>query len=254
MFTKVKTSKGYVYRANFCDEMKRCSNWAFKTAYNKANYTFDSWQKRPNKYSKFVDIYYGDFAKNIVKSFLLEMNPKLEIEEYDEIRTDDFKEHDLFDLRLKGKKIEVKSSLEKYLNNLDSIYNDRRIIINVNGYHQTLSDFVVQVFFIPIDLKHYEKIEDDNKANPNITDEVVINKCKEEVVYSVKNSLIYVMGWIDKQQEQNAIEKAKKSNGFGVINPNSNAEYRTYANIMICNSNELDKLVQELTKIQESDN
>ncbi len=252
MFTRNNTRNGYMYRVNRTEERVQCADWAKKTAIAKANHTADTWQRRPNKYAKFVDIYYGDYAKNLVKAFLLANNPNLEIVEYDLIRTDDFHNHDLFDLRIDDSTIEVKSSLEKYTFDVNGIYDGRRIIVNVNGPHETLSDFVVQVFFVPSNLRHYEEIEEDNKLNPNITEEEADEKCEAEVVYSLNNTDVYIAGWINRDQEINAIEAARQNNGFGVRNNNVNALYRTYANVLIKDSNAMDKLIEVLTNLQQN--
>lgn len=250
MFTKIRTDNGYVYKVDSSEQRVKCAEWAYKTAIAKANYTADTWQKRPNKYAKFVDIYYGDYAKNLLKLFILSNNSESTVTEYDEVRTDDFKYHDLYDLMICDSTIEVKSSLEKYTSDLNRIYNGRRIIINVNSPHENLSDFVVQVFFVPSDLKHYESIEDDNKKNPDINDDEVVFKCQTETKYSLNQTSVYIMGWINKQQEINAITEAKKNSGFDVSNQQSNAKNRTYANVLIKDSNSMDEFIKTVGNIQ----
>ncbi|MCB9196571.1 MAG: hypothetical protein H6598_10130 [Flavobacteriales bacterium] len=250
MFTKITTDNGYVYKVDSSEQRVKCAKWAYKTAIAKANYTADTWQKRPNKYAKFVDIYYGDYAKNLLKLFILSNNPELTVIEYDKVRTDDFKNHDLYDLMICDSTIEVKSSLEKYTSDLNRIYNERRIIINVNSPHESLSDFVVQVFFVPSDLKHYESIEDDNKKNPDINDDEVVVKCQNEAKYSLNQTSVYIMGWINKQQEINAITEAKNNSGFDVSNQQSNAKKRTYANVLIKDSNSMDEFIETVKNIQ----
>lgn len=247
MFRKINIGSGYIYCVEKDDSLKENAKWGMTTALNKASYTIDTWQKRPNKFSKFVDIYYGDYAKNIVKSFLLFFCKNLDITEYDLIRTDDFKEHDLFDLKHSGKEIEIKSSLEKYTNSIVKIYNKRRIIININSPHETVSDFVVQVFFVPDDLTHHQKIEYFNKTNPTLTEAEVIAKCHDEVLYSLQKTSIFIVGWISKDQEEKVINEAKNHYGFGVKNASTNANYRTYGNLLIKDSNNMDELIDTLT-------
>lgn len=251
MFTKINTTNGYIYKVENDEKLKKCATWAAKTAFYKASYTADTWQKRPNKYAKFVDIFYGDFAKNIVRSFIESNAANLEIVEYDLIRTDDFKNHDLFDLKVKGREIEVKSSLEKYTKSTNEIYDNRRIIVNVYGSHETLSDFVVQVFFVPNDLRRFEVIENFNKQNPNMTDEQTKSKCREEMDYACGSTSIYVCGWINKEMELNAIKEAKSGSSFGVKNYGSNARFRRYANVMIKDSKHMDELISVLQNLSE---
>lgn len=254
MFKKINVSSSYFYVVEKDESIIKASNWAYKTAFLKSNYTEDTWQKRPNKYSKFVDIYYGDFAKNIVKAFLLNKNSDLDLIEFDLVRDDDFKNHDDYDLKLAGKEIEIKSSLEKYSKSTLTLLDNRRIIVNVGGSHETISDFVVQVFFVPNNLRRFEYIENQNRRNPNLSEEEVKKLCKEEARYSVDETTIYLVGWIDKQQEINAIQEAKQyKHGFGLKNYKSNAGYRKYANVLIKDSKHMDELVDVLTDLAKKD-
>ncbi len=254
MFTKIRVSNSYFYKAIFSSELKDAALWAKETAFKKANYTEDTWQRRPNKFSKFVDIYYGDFAKNIVKLFLKSQSQSLSLTEYDLIRDDEFKQHDLFDLKLLSKEIEIKSSLEKYTKSTLDLFEKRRIIVNVGNAHETLSDFVVQVFFVPEDLRRYEVIENQNKKRTSLTDSELEKLCIDEMNYSLTKTTIYIAGWIDKAKEMEAIAEAKQyKHGFGLKNYSSNANYRKYANVLIKDSKHMDELVSVLENIQEEE-
>ncbi len=142
---------------NHCTEIE----WAFQTAYFKTKNTIDTWQQR-SACKRFTNIFLGDLAKNLLKSFILLHRPSFIkfIVEYDTVRNDNFLQPDEYDLKIiKGDifyNIEIKSSGEKYTNNISKLLNDRRIIVNVNNIHQHFEDFLVQVIFVPMDLNFFK--------------------------------------------------------------------------------------------------
>lgn len=244
MFEKMSFDGGYFYKLLQLDDTKGIFDWAEETAKAKVEHTMDSWQTRNSKFAKFVDIYYGDLAKNVVRKFIENNIEGIEIVEYDKIRNDDFKNHDLFDLKINNKKVEIKSSLEKKLSQPKDLFYSRRIIINLNNMHQTISDFVIQVFYVPDDINHYIEIE---KMNNEANDQEFEKNCKNEVSYSMNKTSIYIAGWVDKKTQVDAINKSKnKSNNFAVSNYSTNARFREYANVMISDSMKLDELINIL--------
>ncbi|MCF7559410.1 hypothetical protein L3X39_02085 [Sabulilitoribacter multivorans] len=120
-------------------------NFAFITSYKKSNKenTANTWQPKRSPFKKFTDLFPGDLAKNIVR-FLLEQK-NLIIQDYDKIRTDNFRFNDKFDLKFNNKEIEVKSSIEKYSNDIQNLIVNRRYIVYPN---RNISDLIFQVFYI----------------------------------------------------------------------------------------------------------
>ena len=77
-------------------------DWAFKTAKIKTENTINSYKQR-TPFEKFANIFLGDLAKNLVKTFLTNEVKESEkyLVEYDLIRKDNFKYHDKYDLKFK---------------------------------------------------------------------------------------------------------------------------------------------------------
>jgi hypothetical protein len=105
--------------------------------------TVNTWQKRTS-FEKFSDLFIGDLAKNVVGEHLTNTF-SLPIVNYDEVRTDGFTQPDRYDLQVDAVTIEVKSSIEKNLTNIDEVWQQRRIIVYAD---QKIHDFIFQVYFL----------------------------------------------------------------------------------------------------------
>ena len=182
-------------------------DWAFKTAKAKTENTINSYKQR-TPLEKFANIFLGDFAKNLVKTFLI--NEVKEsgkyLVEYDLIRKDNFKYHDKYDLKFKDENqsfsIEVKSSGEKYSKNVDNLFN-RRIIINKNNIHEKVEPIVFQIIFVPRDLNFFkdetlEKYKDFDFEN-------AIKFYKEEFIS--QDIKPYIVGYANEKMQIEALEK-----------------------------------------------
>lgn len=121
------------------------ANFAFVTSIKKSKKenTANTWQSKRSSFKKFTDLFPGDLAKNIVR-FILEQKGLI-VQDYDKIRTDDFRFNDKFDLKFKDKEIEVKSSIEKYSNDIENLIVNRRYIVYPN---RNISDLIFQVFYV----------------------------------------------------------------------------------------------------------
>lgn len=185
--------------------------WAFFTSVSKLDNTFDSWKKRSDN-QRFLDIFIGDLAKNIVKRNLIELYPNIEncIKEYDKIRDDKFKGSDEYDLLIQEKyTVEVKSSIEKYSNNIDLIKKNRNIIVNINNVHESKSDFIFQIMYIPNNRDFFTNISNGSFDNDKI--EILFDKIKKELL---NNTVSYIAGFItdlDVQQKNETYSVESKS-------------------------------------------
>lgn len=184
---------------------KKEVDWAYMTAIRKLDNTNDSWKKR-SKIQRFMDIFVGDLAKNLVVSELFKLYPKINIEEYDKIREDNFINSDLFDIKINGFEIEIKSSVEKYTKNINAIKNARNIIFNKNNIHEKLNDFIFQVFFIPNDLSFFKKVSDGDY------NELELNVFLKNNMNSFLNIEIYIAGFVNKNDVLNKNETFKIEN------------------------------------------
>ena len=213
--------------------------WALETAERKIEYTKDTWKKR-SKNQRFVDIFVGDLAKNIIKTELLKANKKMEnyLIEYDKIRKDDFKYSDKFDLSIKLKSedfddifeysLEIKSSVEKKVKDIDTVLKCRNVIVNKGGSHESYSDFVFQVFYIPNDLKWFKDFSDGEMDNLNF------NECKQQIREKFsKHVSIYPVGFITSNEINN------KNKTFSVDNVSKNDKERKYLSFPITEVNDM---------------
>lgn len=212
--------------------MKECIaelEWAHETAYQKANNTADTWQKR-NECKRFTNLFLGDLAKNIFKKFILLHKPCVasSLIEYDLIRTDEFKNNDIFDLKLihdnKECTIEVKSSGEKKLKNVSDIFNSRRIIINVGNSHEHFDCVYAQVMFVPEDLSFF------TNSNFQCTSLADFSKQYKQEFLN-QNIKAYIVGYADEQMQKEAVQKL-----FNVTDQNAGANTRDYADLLIKDS------------------
>ena len=218
--------------------------WAFQTAYLKTKNTIDSWQQR-SLCKRFTNIFLGDLAKNLLKSFILFHKPNLMkfITEYDITRNDNFLQPDEYDLRIaKGNtfyNIEIKSSGEKtYQNNdINSLFNNRRIIVNVNNTHQHFEDFLIQIMFVPMDLKFFQ--------NENFDCDDFELFCKKYLhSFYAQNMTAYIVGYADKTMQQKAADRL-----FNVKNKSAGAQQRYYADLKICDSLPIQAFLKKLDEI-----
>ncbi len=127
--------------ADYSDEIEFAIFTADKKS--KRSNTANTWQKGRGEFKKFTDLFPGDLAKNMVRAHA--KNQKLELNDYDKIRTDNFRYQDRFDLMFNNKKIEVKSSLEKINNSAYTLLNKRRFMVYAD---REVCDLIVQVYFV----------------------------------------------------------------------------------------------------------
>lgn len=181
--------------------------WAFKTAKIKTENTINSYKQR-TPLEKFANIFLGDLAKNLVKTFLT--NEAKEsgkyLVEYDLIRKDNFKYHDKYDLKFKDENqsfnIEVKASGEKYSKNVDNLFN-RRIIINKNNVHEKVEPIVFQVIFVPNDLNFFK--DETLEKYKDFDFETAIKFYKEEFIS--QDIKPYIVGYANEKMQIEALEK-----------------------------------------------
>lgn len=184
-------------------------NFAIKTAKQKSikNNTQNTWQKNRSSLKKFTDLFPGDLAKNLVRKQILEKF-NIELIDYDKIRTDDFQNNDLFDLKYKSKEIEVKSSIEKYTNKLENLIKNRRIIVYST---RKITDIVFQVFYIFENFDGKKFFVDMEILNENeFKNTYNINSIKDFVKLFLKYSpKAYIMGFMNKKQIKEIISEGK---------------------------------------------
>lgn len=212
--------------------------WALRTAYLKTNNTIDTWQNR-SQCKRFTNLFLGDLAKNLFKTFIINQRPQYEnfIVEYDLIRSDEFRNRDEFDLKIVNNgqecNIEVKSSGEKYSNNINSLLS-RRIIINFGNQHQHFECVAVQVMFVPSNLTFFQN-EDFNCEN---FDEFV-NSYKQ--AFNQQNISAYIVGFATEEMQRNAVNQL-----FNVSNQQANTNTRNYADLQIENSMPMTQFLNSL--------
>lgn len=240
-----------MYDVEKVPQLLKCAEWAKTTAIKKKDYTMDLWYNKRPPFDIFMDLFYGDLAKNIVKKFIEINSTTINLSEYDLERNDSFKDHDKYDLNAFGKTIEIKSSLEKYNNNPENLFNNRRIIVNVK-HQQTISDFVVQVLFVPRDLNYYKTFELSSLPKERLTEETLLKACDKEIQFLMSNEVkIYVCGWINRLQEENILKRAiRGEEAFRVLKRGNKAFRKIYGEILIKDSNEMDKLIKELESLK----
>ena len=235
MFSKITFPGGHQFE-QLVDESIHdfCLILAKETALKKLRNTADTWQSRhPN--AKIMDLLFGDYAKNIVKQYLYLMMPDVDIIEYEQIRTDNFVNRDLFDLKIGNDEIEVKSSLEKYSRNLNTINTDRNIIINRHYSHISNAKYIFQVFYIPNNLSSFISMEAINLTNSKeFSSEIFTNHIQD---FSLSKMDVFICGWIRN------VNTAQGS--FGVRNSNTGANFRTYARMPIKDSHNPEDFINE---------
>lgn len=181
--------------------------WAFKTAKIKTENTINSYKQR-TPLEKFANIFLGDFAKNLVKTFLTNEVKESEkyLVEYDLIRKDNFKYHDKYDLKFKDENqsfnIEVKASGEKYSKNVDNLFN-RRIIINKNNVHEKIEPIIFQLIFVPKDLNFFK--DETLEKYKDFDFETAIKFYKDEFIS--QDIKTYIVGYANEKMQTKALEK-----------------------------------------------
>lgn len=203
MFKKIKIKDFYFYKCDW-SRVNTEFEWAYNTAKNKFIYTTDYDQR--SCVGKFTHIFFGDLAKNIVKSFLLSKCFDLHIIEYDREREDEFRMSDVFDLMVMGRTLEIKSSLEKYTNELITMVQRRRIMILKRENPEHAPDYRIQVFFIPKTPKNYWKFMDTDCKCRILSQHIeeiddLLPKFREDID-------IYIASWIKKEDELKLKSKA----------------------------------------------
>lgn len=207
--------------------------WAITTAKNKTSYTFDSWKKRSVN-QRFLDIFIGDLAKNIIKTELIKQhsNIKKYLFEYDKERIDGFKKSDQYDLQIRVKNqhlnkqynysVEVKSSFERTIvTDTNKLFKNRNIIFNKNNIHENSNDFVFQVYYL------YKDTKKDKNWYANISDgkreDLTFDECIDFIKQKFLNNVsIYVCGFASKTDLKNKQDK------FSVENQSKDDKKREY--------------------------
>lgn len=226
--------------------------WASHTAYLKTKNTYDSWQKRTD-FQRFINIFFGDLAKNLIKeNIILSLNKEFDIEdqnnlnnfliEYDLIRQDGFLKPDKFDLLFNNNKtkleIEVKSSIEKYIQTFDRIddLNNRRIIVNVGNEHEHFSDVVIQVIFMS-QRNQLDKLNERFK-NYRFNNENIDNYLSNLLKIDFKSLFV---GYINKKQQLQ-----ERDNLFQVKSGVTNNLNRNYIDFKIKDSKSPKEFIENL--------
>lgn len=235
---KIKLNNGKLVEKFNAADVPAEVNWAKTTALKKANHTADTWQGR-SPHKRFENIFLGDLAKNIVKKYLLQEIAGIApfLLEYDQIRTDDFRNRDMFDLMIKNEaasiELEIKSSGEKTLSDPSSLNSSRRLIINQPGPHYHLSDACIQVMFVPANMQFFK--------NEITASQLSLDKYSETYIqeFSAASVSAHIMGFADLQMQKNALAKI-----FSVNNNGAGANRRSYADLMLSNTHQIDSLTQ----------
>lgn len=215
-------------------------NWAKETAYAKTEHTVDTWQER-GKCKRFTNLFLGDLAKNLFKLWMIKMRPMIEsyLIEYDQIRTDNFYNSDEFDLKLECNQrvcsIEVKSSGEKYTKDTNALYNNRRIIINIESPHSHLDCVYTQILFVPSHLEFFENKNIDCDEYDNFVDRYF-------ALFKEQNIKAYIVGYANKNMQAIALGR----DTFCVENTKANAKSRTYANLLVKDAKSPDEFIKVL--------
>lgn len=237
----------------FCHQYKILLDRVRTTTALKIGHTLDTWQKRTYS-SKFWDIFSGDLAKALVVCWLQAETTKrpVVITDFDVCRTDKFTRPDSFDIMVDSVCLEVKSSTEKWItaDRLEAILNGRRAIINKGDVHEKVSDIMVQVHFVPVEEGLTSHVENQTSL------EIVGKFVAEDLVWSsvilpvLSKTRVFITGWLDKKQQITAMTKI-----FSVQNKSTGASLRTYANILLKESNDPSSLIDALYVLaRDSDN
>ncbi len=239
---KIKLNNGKLVEKYTVADLPAEINWAKSTALKKANHTADTWQGR-SPHKRFENIFLGDLAKNIVKKYLLQeiagVSPFLI--EYDQIRTDDFINRDMFDLKIEKDatsiELEIKSSGEKTISDPSSLNSSRRLIVNQPGPHYHLSDACIQVMFVPANMQFFK--------NEITASQLSLEKYSEGYIqdFAAASVIAYIMGFADLQMQKNAL-----ANLFSVNNSGAGANRRSYADLILSNTHQIDSLTQAIKK------
>ena len=217
-------------------------SWAIETATQKTITTYNSWQNR-SPIKRFANIFQGDLAKNILNSFFKEK--KLYTEEYDKIRTDNFKHHDKFDLKILKNgfvEIEVKSSFEKKFTDIRDIFKERNIIINGRGPHCKITEICYQIFFYtdPQNLTFFGN-EDSWPGTTRLDKDL----CNKYVMEFVKNVRMCICGFVNKEQQMKALQKP-----FCVSDNSRGIHSHTYGSFPLIETQSPEKILELLRSLE----
>ena len=222
---------------------KEVINKTLKNTVKKYLYTYKSLMYARTPVELLDNLFMGDFAKNCIFDYLKNKCDG-EIVDYDEIRTDDFKEHDPgWDFLIGNKKIkvEVKSSIPPKGESVNDIIDKRDIKITAshdNGNtwikpEDIESDIHIQIYFYAQTYKNgwsnFESLYNHIKDNPNN----IIN-----VINASKYYKPYFMGWNTKD---NIIKYSKE------LKPNTwtfTWTSRIYWRCPIISSYNIEKLIE----------
>ncbi|WP_308574761.1 hypothetical protein [uncultured Fusobacterium sp.] len=234
----VDTQKNFFFYTLNVNECQNEISWAKETALKKTNNTFDSWQNRTST-KRFTNIFQGDLAKNIIKKFICSNIPKLSLIEYDKVRTDNFIDKDLYDLKFQNFEIEVKSSAEKQNLTLVDFYNRRRIIINKNNCHEHNFFMTFQVFYKPkFNFITFFQNENYPEQDLNIFSNNYISEFSEKV------DKIIIAGAVTKEMLQN-------TGLFSISNYSAGANQRDYLDFYIKDTLSPDNAINYIKNILE---
>ncbi|WP_373076208.1 hypothetical protein [Fusobacterium mortiferum] len=229
----IDISKNFFFYTFNVNECQNEINWAKETSLKKVNNTIDSWQYRTST-KRFTNIFQGDLAKNIVKKFISSNIPDLSLVEYDEVRTDNFRNRDLYDLKFQNFEIEVKSSAEKQNLSLIDFYNRRRIIVNQGNCHEHDFFMTFQVFYKPKS-NSINFFQNENYLEEDL--DVFCNKYLNDFFEKVDK--IIIAGAITKKMLQN-----KNNKLFSVSNSYANASSRSYIDFFVKDSLSPDEAIK----------
>lgn len=205
------------------DNEDKIRNYSLYTSLQKTQNTIDTWQTRDDN-QRLFNIFIGDYAKNIIHSYLRDFLNINTILNYDWLRKDQFRNTDIYDLKSGNIEIEVKSSIEKHSKNLSNILVNRNIIVNLYNAHVSNSDYIFQVFFIPRNLEWFN--------NLSINDKIYF--------FNLKNINMYIMGWIENKKQVG-------DSSFSVENLDQKAKSREYLKSPIVEANNPSSFAKELS-------
>lgn len=245
MFQKHNFHPKYIYEVDKSFIKQELIEEVKIIATNKFNFTKDYWER--GCITRFFDFFFGDLAKKLVGLFLIQKDNTLDIIDYDDIRDDNFQYPDKFDLKVKNYEIEIKSSLEKYTNSEEIVYNKRRIIIGLYYNKTHIPDYRVQVFFIPKDvLNFWDFMQKDGCKCLNFSNHS--NFIDSKIHTILDDVRIFLMGWIRKEDEIKKINSMQEK--LKVFNNASQTSEREYINFFLNETRGLDELVIELQNIR----
>lgn len=178
-----------VIRMKVVEKMKRRAEY---TARMKATYTMDTWLRKRTPQERFVTLYEGDLAKVALKEFL-GIN-SVPYEDYDEVRDDEFKYRDKWDIRVKRSYlVEIKSSVESRTSDVETVLSQRRYMV----YPGKEADINVQAYYVPR-LSGFEVSFANFIKNMNEVRKLELDEIAKRLTEELK--IVFLMGWISREE------------------------------------------------------